>query len=119
MLVTEALPGIAMIEDLSFADSPRPVGQNIIGTAFAADSRGYFLTAKHVVQGIQAFNLELRTTFKAHPDTGYAMRPFPVQAIYPHPRLDIAVKTSRPSGEQFRRRLIFPGSPVSLHSTRQ
>jgi hypothetical protein len=40
VLVADALPGIAMVEDLSIAKPSRVVGENIIGTAFAADARG-------------------------------------------------------------------------------
>ncbi len=91
VLISNALPGIAMVEDLTVTTHKRVVGENIVGTAFAVDNRGYFLTAKHVVQGIQCHNLELRTNFKARPATGYGMFPFAVQAVYPHPTLDIAV----------------------------
>ena len=90
-VISEALPGIAMVEDLSLAPPDRVVGSTILGTAFAADARGYFLTAKHVVRGLQAHHLELRTTFKAKPGAGYGMFHFGVDAIYPHPVLDIAV----------------------------
>jgi len=91
VLIRDALPSIAMIEDLTLPGPNRVVGTNIIGTAFAADARGYFLTAKHVIHGLAAENIELRTTYRAKPNDGYGMFPFPVQAIYPHPSLDIAV----------------------------
>lgn len=98
-----------MVEDSSLGAPCRVVGSNILGTAFAADPRGYFLTAKYVVQGLQAHHLELRTTFKARPDAGYGMFPFGVDAIYLHPLLDIAVLavpalcTALPQSEQFMR----------------
>jgi S1-C subfamily serine protease len=91
VIVGDALPGIAMAEDLSVADRGRVVGENIVGTAFTVDVRGYFLTAKHVMQGLQANHLELRTTYRAKPSEGYAVAKFPVQAIYPHPVLDVAI----------------------------
>jgi S1-C subfamily serine protease len=91
VLVADALPAIAMVEDLSIAKPSRKVGENIVGTAFAADARGYFLTAKHVVHGLQAQQLQLRTNYSALPENGYAMKAFSVEEIYPHPQLDIAV----------------------------
>lgn len=91
VLVSDILPAIAMIEDLSLCQSGRVVSENIVGSAFAADNRGYFLTAKHVVKGLLARNIELRTAYKRRPGTGYGMLPFPVEAIYPHQKHDIAV----------------------------
>jgi len=90
-LVADALPGIAMVEDLTLAGSRRTVGEDIVGTAFAADIRGYYLTAKHVINGVQAGALRLQTNFQAPPQKGYGMYPFSVQAVYPHPQLDVAV----------------------------
>jgi len=67
------------------------VGENIVGTAFAVDAKGYLLTAKHVIQGIAAEHLEIRFTRSGPPAEDYGMSPRRVQAIYPHPVLDIAV----------------------------
>ena len=91
MLVNDILPGIALVEDLSVAKRSSIVGENIVGTAFAVDVRGYFLTAKHVITGVHAHDFGLRTTFAALPGAGYAMKTIPVQAVYPHPQLDVAV----------------------------
>lgn len=90
-LVNEILPSIAMVEDLSLTGPRRIVGQNIAGTAFVADLRGYFLTARHVVQGRRAEEIEVRTTHSATVGGGYAMKKTTVEAIFPHPVLDIAV----------------------------
>ena len=94
-LIQALLPGIAMVEDLSCARRGSVVGENIVGTAFLANLDGYFLTAKHVVQGRCAKDIRMRTTYSAMPGGGYAMNPLPVEAIYPHPILDIAVLVVR------------------------
>jgi S1-C subfamily serine protease len=82
------LASIAMVETL-----PRngEVGENIVGTAFAVDAKGYVVTAKHVTQGIEAQHLEIRFTRSGSPPYSYGMSPHRVQALYPHPVLDVAV----------------------------
>lgn len=91
-LIGRVFPGVAMVEDHSAPDRDTAVGRNIRGTAFAADARGYFLTAKHVVRGISPANLELRTNYSRNEEGGYAMAPCrSIQAIYPHPLLDLAI----------------------------
>jgi hypothetical protein len=66
-LIQALLPGIAMVEDLSCARRGSVVGENIVGTAFLANLDGYFLTAKHVVQGRRAMDIRMRTTYSATP----------------------------------------------------
>ena len=61
-LIQALLPSIAMVEDLSCAPRNSVVGENIVGTAFLANLGGYFLTAKHVVQGRRARDIRMRTT---------------------------------------------------------
>jgi S1-C subfamily serine protease len=88
------LSSIAMVETL-----PRTglVGENIVGTAFAVDEKGYVLTAKHVIQGVSAEHLDIRFTRSGPSAQDYGMSQNSVQAIYPHPILDIAVLAlSRP-----------------------
>jgi S1-C subfamily serine protease len=90
-LILRMLSSIVMVEDVSLVDSSPRVGENIVGTAFAFDYRGYLVTAKHVVQGIQPESLRLRFTFSGPPNSEYAMSVLKVQAVYEHPVLDVAV----------------------------
>jgi hypothetical protein len=95
-IVAKLRPAIAMVEDLSL---PRPgdrkIGDSIVGTALVADVRGYLLTAKHVVRGLRAKDLELRTTYSAQEKGGYAMRHLSISAIYLHPFDDVAVLATK------------------------
>ena len=86
--IARILPSIAMVETL-----PRSgrVSENIVGTAFAVDAKGYAVTAKHVIQGVSAEHLEIRFTRSGSPTRLYAMSQHRVQAVYPHPTLDVAV----------------------------
>jgi S1-C subfamily serine protease len=90
-IIQKVLPSIAMVEDVSLAAAGRRVGDYIVGTAFVADDRGYFLTAKHVVQGLLAKDIKVRTAYSGAEAGGYAFSIMPVTAIYPHPSVDIAV----------------------------
>lgn len=91
-LIRAALCGVAMIEDHGVPGHDAAVGSNIRGTAFAADERGYFLTAKHVVRGLTPAQMELRTTYSRSGDGTYAMAACrSVEGIYAHPFLDVAV----------------------------
>jgi S1-C subfamily serine protease len=90
-IIQKLFPAIAMVEDVSLPSPDRIVGDNIVGTAFVADTRGYLLTAKHVVEGLGAKDLKLRTTYSAFAVGQYALSITPVTAIYPHPSLDITV----------------------------
>ena len=80
-----------MVEDISLEFPDSLVGEGVVGTAFVADKRGYFLTAKHVVQGLGAKDVKLRTTYSAVEVGQYAHKIMSVTAIYPHPALDLAV----------------------------
>lgn len=87
--ISKILPSIAMIEEVPRFETN--VGGNLRGTAFAIDDRGYLLTANHVVLGLQSRNIEVRFTRKGNGSQAYAMSPHIVQAVYPHPVMDVAV----------------------------
>jgi S1-C subfamily serine protease len=94
-IIAALRPAIAMVEDVSVAVPSRSkLGDSISGTAFVADARGYLLTAKHVVQGLRAKDLKVRTTYSANRGGDYALSPVLVTAIYAHPSDDIAVLAS-------------------------
>jgi hypothetical protein len=67
------------------------VGERLRGTAFAIDERGYVLAANHVIRDLEPENIEIRFTRSGGPDQPYAMNPNVVQAVYPHPVVDVAV----------------------------
>lgn len=87
--ISKMLPSIAMVEEVPrFGEK---VGENLRGTAFAIDNRGYLLTANHVVRDLQPQNIEIRFTRKGDGSQTYGMSPHVVQAVYPHPVVDVAV----------------------------
>lgn len=91
-IVAKVRPAIAMVEDVSLSvPGERKVGDSIVGTAFVADVRGYLLTAKHVVQGLRAEDINVRTTYSGDGSGEYSMGIVPIKAIYWHPSDDIAV----------------------------
>jgi len=86
--ISKVLPSIAMVEEI-----PRlgAVGERLLGTAFAIDERGYVVTANHVIRDLEPKNIEIRFARSGGPDQPYAMSPNVVQAVYPHPVVDVAV----------------------------
>jgi S1-C subfamily serine protease len=122
-LITELLSSVAMVEDHSAPDRDRVVGRNIRGTAFVIDERGYFVidergyfvTAKHVVRGLDPRKMELRTVYSRWNPGTYAMGPCrSIEAIYPHPYLDVAVIAVGSSHTKGRVRRAFRSDGLRL-----
>jgi S1-C subfamily serine protease len=114
-LIERALRAVAMVEDHSVSDRDRVVGRNIRGTAFVADERGYFVTAKHVVRGLDRRQMELRTVYSRWNFGVYAMAPCrSVEALYPHPYLDLAVIAVGPLHTKGRMQLPFQSVGIRL-----
>jgi S1-C subfamily serine protease len=114
-LISRLFPGVAMVEDHSAPGRDRVVGRNIRGTAFVADERGYFITAKHVTRGLDPRKMELRTVYSRHNPDVYAMNACrSIEAIYPHPYLDVAVIAVGPSHTAGRAQLPFRAGGLRL-----
>ncbi len=114
-LADQYLPTLFMVEDVAPDDPVAVVAANIQGTAFVVDEPdGWLATAKHVVDGLAAADIRVRSVFSRGAPLLYGLGTHrTVQRIVPHPDRDIALLKVAPQATAGRP-VTFAGGTLSV-----